>query len=403
MDSFDATPASAATPARRLRIAVLTRNFSPTAGGAERYAIAMVEHLAARHDITVFAQTIEHQRSGVSYHRIRTPFKRPRWINQLWFASSTWWATRRGFDVVHSHENTWHGNVQTVHVLPVRHNLFKKAAALSKAKVALKWLSVFTSPRLASYLALEHLRYAPKPGRKIVITSQNLLDVFVNSFPAAQSMTSVITPGIDMPAVATSLPIQHEARDYLGLPQNVPCLLFVGNNFKKKGLQTLIEALAFLPDTVILAVVGGSDQIEMFRQQSHAAGWSQRVFFLGALHDTQPAYRAATCLVHPTREDSFAMVVLEAMSFGLPVVVSNAAHCGIAAMLQHETHALLLANPYEAGEVAVKVNAILNDDLLKSNLSGHARNFAAGFDWHQLAAQQETVYFKAAGVSPLAV
>jgi UDP-glucose:(heptosyl)LPS alpha-1,3-glucosyltransferase len=83
------------TAHRRLRIAVLNRIFSPTAGGAERYSMALVEQLAGRHEVHVFAQTIEHRWPGVTYHRIRAPLKKPRWINQLWYAAATWWATRR--------------------------------------------------------------------------------------------------------------------------------------------------------------------------------------------------------------------------------------------------------------------------------------------------------------------
>ena len=91
---------SETTPPRRLRIAVLSRIFSSTGGGAERYSIALVEQLAQRHEIHVFAQAIHHQWPGVQYHRIAQPFNRPRWLNQLWFAYASWWRTRRGFDVV---------------------------------------------------------------------------------------------------------------------------------------------------------------------------------------------------------------------------------------------------------------------------------------------------------------
>ena len=53
---------------RRLRVAVLNIFFSPTGGGAERYSIALVEQLAPRHDIHVFAQRIEHNIPGVTFH-----------------------------------------------------------------------------------------------------------------------------------------------------------------------------------------------------------------------------------------------------------------------------------------------------------------------------------------------
>ena len=74
------------TAARRLRIAVLNRVFSPTGGGAERYSIALVEQLAQRHEIHVFAQQIDHHWPGVSYHTVSSPLTRPRWINLLWYA-----------------------------------------------------------------------------------------------------------------------------------------------------------------------------------------------------------------------------------------------------------------------------------------------------------------------------
>ena len=394
--TFETAAAETATPGsvkKRLRVAVLTRNFSPTAGGAERYAIAMVEHLAARHDIKVFAQTIEHSWPHVAYQKISAPVKRPRWVNQLWFAGATWWATRRGFDVVHSHENTWHGDVQTVHVVPVKYNLFKDQAGRTKLNRALKWAGVLTSPRLMVYLALEHFRYAQKPGRRVVVTSKTLLDLFMGCFPAAACITSVVTPGVQMPPVCSSPQSQSTARVLLGLPLNLPCLLFVGNDFIKKGLQTLIEALRLLPEEVILAAVGGLKQVDLFKQQALDAGLGSRVFFLGALHDTTPAYLAATCLVHPTREDTFAMVVLEAMAFGLPVVVSNAAFCGVAAMLDHQENALLLSNPQDPAEMARTIAAVLSDGLLRASLGDHARRFAKNFAWRHLAEQQEAVYF----------
>src|SRR5438445_5921870 len=128
--------AAEAPASRRLRIAVLNRVFSRAGGGAESYSISVVEHLAGRHEVHVFAQQIGHEFPGVTYHRVPCPLKKPRWINQLWYAACTWWATRRGFDVVHSHENTWHGQVQTIHVKPVRSNLL---AGRSGFALTLRW------------------------------------------------------------------------------------------------------------------------------------------------------------------------------------------------------------------------------------------------------------------------
>ena len=64
---------------RRLRIAVFNRTFSPTGGGAERYSIALVEELAQRHDVHVFAQQIDHALPGVTYH-LGNMVGHPKWF-----------------------------------------------------------------------------------------------------------------------------------------------------------------------------------------------------------------------------------------------------------------------------------------------------------------------------------
>ncbi|MDO9404513.1 MAG: glycosyltransferase family 4 protein [Polaromonas sp.] len=376
--------------ARRLRIAVFNRTFSPTGGGAERYSIALVEALAARHDVHVFAQDIDHRWPGVTYHRVAMPMRRPRWLNQLWYATATWWATRRGFDVVHSHEATWHGGVQTVHVLPVKHNLFH---GLTGARRFSRWIKVVTSPRLLAYLALEKARFALKPGKRVVATSQTLRDVIEATYPACAPMLRVVSPGVTLPAAPADVPA---ARAALELPPAGRLIAFVANDYQKKGLGTLLIALAALPPDVHLAVVGNPSYIDRFQQEALSLKVADRVHFLGYRKDASPLYQAADVLAHPTLEDTFAMVVLEAMAHGLPVVVSDASHCGIASLLDDEANALILASPTDADELAGKLGRIFADAGLRQHLGDGARAFAAQWSWTTIAARQESIYIEAA-------
>ncbi len=382
---------------RRLRIAVLNRIFRPTGGGAERYSIALVQELAERHEIHVFAQQIEHHWPGVAYHHIAFPFDKPRWINQLWFALATWWRTRRGFDVVHSHENTWHGQVQTVHVMPVRHSLLQGRTGWRRA---LRWLKIVTSPRLLAYLALERFRYAPQPGRSIVLASNGLRPVMAEAFPAALPMLRVVTPGVaEVPGCASSSE-KTIARAKLGLPQTGRCILFVGNDFRKKGLPCLLHAFTQLPLDCYLAVVGNAAQIPGLQDELDASGMRERVHFLGALRTVDDAYRAADCLVHPTLEDTFAMVVLEAMAHGLPVVVSQRKYCGIAELLVHESDAFVLDNPRDAKMLAQALRRVLTDTVLAWRLRDNGQRFAREHLWSRQALQQEAIYQMAATPQP---
>ena len=375
------------TAPKRLKIAVLNRHFGARFGGAERYSVALVEQLAARHEIHVFAQEIEHDHPGVTYHRVSRPFRKPRWINQLWFAARTWWLTRSGFDVVHSHENTWHGQVQTVHVRPFRVGVFQGRSGWRRA---LKWLEILTSPRLIAYWLLEAARFRLLPDRRIIASSESVRDEMLMGYPHTASLLSVIPPGVNLPS---AIPYRAGQRRHLGLPADVPLALFIGNDYDKKGLPALLQALPELPG-LHLAVVGNGAHIPAFRKRAESLGVTDRVHFLGSLSDVSPAYEAADLLVHPTTEDTYAMVVLEALAHGLPVVVSAPAYCGIAADLKDGREALIVDDPRDPGQISTCIHRILGDATLARSLAEAGRRFASGCGWDSMAGRQDELYWQ---------
>lgn len=374
---------------RRLRIAVLNRHFSPTGGGAERYSIALVELLADRHDIHVFAQYIHHTWPGVTYHPVSQHVARPRWLNQLWYAAATWWATRRGFDIVHSHENTWHGNVQTMHVLPVKYNLFHGRQGMA---YVLRWLKLLTSPRLMVYLWLERQRLSTHQPRAIVVTSESLKAQTALAYPTSRQAIKVVTPGVDRIVGAATSEQKLIARQRLGLPSNGQCVLFVGNDYRKKGLTTLLAAMGQLPASCYLAVVGSPKQILQFRAQAEVAGLAGRVFFLGVQRHMKTVYTAADFLVHPTLEDTFAMVVLEAMAYGLPVIVSGPSYCGISSLLTHDVTALILEDPTKVPELANTIGRLIGDAPLRDRLIESGLAFATQHSWTAVGDDYDGIY-----------
>ncbi len=379
--------ADSAAQQPRLKIAVLNRVFASTGGGAERYSIAVVEQLAARHEIHVFAQEIEHAWPGVSYHRIACLSPKPRWLNQLWYAFATWRATRRGFDIVHSHENVWHGQVHTMHVKTVKRSLLEGQKGYQRV---LRWLKIVLSPRLITYLTLEARRVSAHKGTAVVAVSQSLQDELVAQYPACAPHVQVITPGVTLPATTLA---PQQAREQLDLPPEGAYALFVANDYARKGLATLLQALQGLPELHLL-VVGHPGQIVRFKALASQLDMSDRVHFLGSLHNMQPAYAAATMLVHPTLEDSFAMVVLEAMAHRLPVVVSGSAYCGISSLLDHEQNALLIDDPHNAAALQQMVSTVLRDPFMAERLREQGYAFAVQHSWQCTAAAYEQLFYE---------
>jgi UDP-glucose:(heptosyl)LPS alpha-1,3-glucosyltransferase len=229
-----------------------------------------------------------------------------------------------------------------------------------------------------------------------VATSDTLKQECEQTYPVSQAQLSVITPGthLQQDTVTRSM-----ARRQLGLPADAPLLLFVANDYARKGLDVLLLALAQLPPDVQLAVAGNPAPIPRYRHKAEQLGLQARVHFLGSLDDLSPVYRAADCLAHPTLEDSFAMVVLEAMAHGLPVVVSGPAHCGISRQLQDGVQALLLQDPRDAGRLASLITKVLKQPSMADQLRRQALTFAQQHTWHSAALQYETLYRQAASAN----
>jgi len=115
---------------------------------------------------------------------------------------------------------------------------------------------------------------------------------------------------------------RSEIRADIGLPVNAPLLLFIANNYRKKGFPTLLESLQLVP-LVRLVAISADESLEAMRSLVEDAGLGDRVILRGQTNDITAYYECVDCLVHPTLEDSFGMVVIEALAHGLPVIVTR--------------------------------------------------------------------------------
>jgi len=257
----------------------------------------------------------------------------------------------------------------------------------------LRWLKVFSSPRLLVYLWLERLRFSVRSGRRIVLASGSLVAQMATSYPATVPALQVLTPGVAKVMGVASFPERLAARARLGLPATGYGILFVANDYRKKGLDALLRALAQLPGDSWLAVVGNATQIPEYSARARTVGVADRVAFLGPLKEIVDAYLAVDCLAHPTLEDTFAMVVLEALAHGLPVLVSAEPYCGISALLEHERNALILEEPTDAAALARALDRLFQDQALCQALSAAALTFAGRHLWSEIAEQQQAIYY----------
>ena len=363
-----------------MRIALLLRRFITT-GGAEKYAAEIVRRLVAKHEVHIFAQEWDYEPVGVTMHRVSRPFKKPGFLNQWWFAWRTAIMTR-GFDVVYTHERVTQFDVMHIHCGTFIGGL--KDPALS-AKKQSRWqtrLKVLTTPAIWAYGLLEKIHFQFQPGRHWIAVSEMTKAEVQRFYHLPDASFTIAHPGVEPPA--TNLAEMRSAlRRRLGLNDDELVLLFVGSEFRRKGLDGLIAALARLKNKGVKLVVAGGGDPAPFQKLAVEAGVDGQIIWAGLVKSTAEYYAAADIFVLPTGYDAGPMAPLEAMAHGCPAIFSCAAYAGMAEMIT-DGEAVLLNNPKDPAEIAAAVERLMNP-AARAEFIRKGRELAAKLTWDRTA------------------
>lgn len=215
----------------------------------------------------------------------------------------------------------------------------------------------------------------------------------------------VIPPGVD---TRHFYPIsKDEAKEYIGVPPCEKMLLFVGRIEPLKGLDILLEAIAYLrkrglfeENPFCLAVIGGDPDVssdamsvEMARIQALRGqyGLEELVTFLGKRsQDSLPYYySAAEAVIVPSAYESFGMVALEAMACGTPVVASQVG--GLAFLIEDNVTGFTV--PVDEPEaLAERISQLMSDPDLREQMSARAEIAARDYDWEKITTRLISLY-----------
>jgi phosphatidylinositol alpha-mannosyltransferase len=208
--------------------------------------------------------------------------------------------------------------------------------------------------------------------------SQAARDLVARYFPGDYESTP---NGVEIARFATAEPLD------LGAGRKV---LFLSRLERRKGLETLIQAMARLRELEARLIVAGEgpglkDALALTRTLDIEAE------FIGRLpeEDIPRAYRAADVYCAPgLGGESFGIVLIEAMAAGAPVVCSDLP--GFRAVVGS---AGLLSPPGDAGALAEALRSALTER--RQELAAAARERSHAFDWSNLVVGVEALYRKA--------
>lgn len=208
-----------------------------------------------------------------------------------------------------------------------------------------RWL-----PRHRHYLAVEREVFAPRHGVVALQYFDRDIEAYRQSYGTAREQFVVLPPNAERIAfdeagreharASTRAEIGADAKDLL--------LLCVGSAFVRKGFDRAVAALASLRGELrqrTRLVVLGRDDATILARKAAQSGVGDRVHALGGRSDAARWFLGADLLLHPARSENAGAVLVEALHFGLPSIVT--ARCGYA---QHVTAAdagIALPDPFD--------------------------------------------------------
>lgn len=148
--------------------------------------------------------------------------------------------------------------------------------------------------------------------------------------------------------------------DVYSSQSNKNIILYVGSMVKRKGVDLLISALPYIKQDYQLRIVGNGseDEIRILKKLAQELKIADKIEWCGFKtgRELVSEYENATVFVLPTREDCFGLVLLEALSAGIPIVASK--YADGAYDIINDINGCLV-NPYNSVEIAESIEKVL--------------------------------------------
>ena len=384
-----------------IRIAVVSP-FIDKRHGTERRIAEWITRLQQDYEIHIYSQRVEDvDLTRMHWHRI-PQIPGPHLLNFLWWLAANhlwrWWdAHFRGLhcDLVYTAgTNCWDADLISVHIV------FAEFVRMAEPELRLRGNPLRFWPRLIHrrlYYRLvifleRHMYTNPKTGL-ILIAKKTAADL--KRHYGIAGPLPVVYIGLDHKIFNMELRLHNrpEVRSQLGFGDDTFVLVLVGNDWKKKGLVALIEALAQLKELPLVLVVAGKDDPAPYQRRIRELGLEGRVTFEPSRADVQWYYAAADVYVGPSLEDTFAQPPTEAMACGLPVITT--ATNGTAEIMTDGVDGLVLEDPNDVAGLAAKIRWLYENPALCTRMSEQAARTSQAYTWDRNGVEMRTIFAEA--------
>jgi glycosyltransferase involved in cell wall biosynthesis len=202
---------------------------------------------------------------------------------------------------------------------------------------------------------------------------------------------SLIYSGIKLPVAKP----REEARRRLGLREDEICVGFVGRLVRQKAperLLTAFAAAAALRPALRLLIVGSGELGAAMRQMANDLAIADRIIWTGEIQSSE-VFTAIDIFVLPSRFEGLSYSTMEAMSFGIPVVATDAGGArtlvdsGVTGFLVEQDRGMNVS-----GDLAAALALLADDTALRQRMSRAAAERSVEFRAPRMVADVLELY-----------
>lgn len=193
-------------------------------------------------------------------------------------------------------------------------------------------------------LKIEQKAMAPGAYKHIVANSYKSADEISEAYRVPREKISVIHNFVDTQRFDASKIKQeiNELKQKLALDFSKPTFIFLGTGYERKGLKNALQALAKLDFPANLLIAGRESDEEAYKQYAKKLGVYGQCTFLGETNQPEHYFALADCYLLPAHYEPFGFTVIEALSCGTPVIVTE--NCGAKEVLKPNVSSVISSN-----------------------------------------------------------
>lgn len=369
-----------------MRIAFIVFDYTKP-GGVERYVRTLSDIFSLRgNEVHIFSSSIpQNEFSKKIFHKVPIP-KMPFFLQLYLFSRKVSRIIKSfNFDIIHNQGAD--GLVQDV---VTAHSCHRAWVEYSKKISIVEFLKKQLNPLHRVILENEKNNFTVGNYKKIIAVSENVKQEIVYYYRTPIEDIEVVFPGVNTDEFNPENKIiwRNQIRNKYNLSQEDFIILFVANEFRRKGLLTLLKSLSKIGNSKIKLMIVGKGYRFPYIFLAKSLKINNRIIFVDQTEYVNRYYACADIFVLPTKYEPTGLVIMEAMASGLPVIVSKTA--GASILLDDEK--CILNNPFDENELTKKILFFVENKNYLEKISKKLRNRIENYKWETTANKIYEIY-----------